>query len=153
MISIGGRGATSGIVRGYVPYEPLPTNIYSSDMTPQEYKAAVQSEANFLFRELEQDKAIQIIIYRSFTSGIPTVTLNESLITSGLTKSQAYNIMHSVEEWIDRFDKRQKLESKRAAGSAIESAKKAHLARKEALSSINSQLKLAKRRIKRNYGI
>lgn len=147
---MGGRGATSGIVRIGVP---LPQSKYSRDMSPEEYKGAVSDEANFIFRELEQDEPIQIIIYRDFSKGRAEISLHEDLLTRGLSRPQAATILKSVESWIDKFNRQQVAETSAMAKSGIGSVKKAHQAKREALKNVNSLLRLAKRRLKKNYGV
>lgn len=60
---MGGRGSAVNVVNTYGAK-------YGSRMTPQQYKEAVNAEANFVFRQLEQSDPVQIIIKRAYRNGV-----------------------------------------------------------------------------------
>lgn len=148
---MGGRGATSGIER--VNTTPVPANAYSQRMSHQETRDAVSTHANFIFRQLEQDEAIQIIIRRSFRGGEPVIELSGDLLARGLTKDQARGVLRSVESWINRFNNEYKQLSRDAKTSAIVARRQLAVAKQEAVRNARSTLLEAKRRIKKNYRI
>lgn len=60
---MGGRGSAVNVAKKY-------GEKYGVRMTPQQYKESVNSEANFVFRKLEQSDPVQIIIKRAYRNGV-----------------------------------------------------------------------------------
>lgn len=144
---MGGRGAVSGIERFTGVAFASPT---SRSLSADEIKGKVSDKANFILRELEQDEAVQIIIRRSFRGGVPEVSITDDSL-KGWSRSRANNVLNSIEAWIKRFERDYKATSRRENAALTRADKQSYRAEKGAISQAQSELKRARKNIKKNY--
>jgi hypothetical protein len=145
---MGGRGAYSGIARLANDVHP---NFTSRQLTPAERQSEVHDAANFILQDLETDPAVMIVIRRDYRGGVPTITLNDAELRRGLSKREVQQIQHSIDEWINKFDKDYRSEIRQSRRSSTLADRDIHDIHAEAIQKARSQLNDAKRKLKKNY--
>lgn len=76
---------------------------YGTRMTPAQFKSAVSDKANFIFRNLEQDEAIQIVLKRSFKNGVPILEVSSDGINVVVERGLSEETIKSLSDMSTRF--------------------------------------------------
>ncbi|MBO4542241.1 MAG: hypothetical protein J5725_03560 [Bacteroidales bacterium] len=78
----------------------------------------MHDKANFVFRELNADDAIQIILKRSFRAGVPVLEVSSDGINLIVQRGLKGSTISSLRQWKDRYegDKKQLLKDMRKDG-------------------------------------
>lgn len=88
---MGGRGSISGTERFGAKL--------GVRLSPKQYKGAVSDEANMIFREIQAQPALQLIVHKSFKNGVTIITVNDN----GLNDIRLSGDEHNVEMALSRL--------------------------------------------------
>ena len=139
---MGGRGSALNVVAQYGAK-------YGVRMNQAQYKEAVSSEANFVFRELEQSEPVQIIIKRAFKNGVLVAQVasdGENILSRrGLTEVAIRDLDNLVVKINNNLTNAKKEEYSSGSWSAFDAAR----ARVQANNQIKSQLMDALKRLRK----